>query len=56
MNVLCDRTSWSLIKDATLDFRRELIGAAFAIVDNPAASSGCGCGVSFDIDNKAPGG
>jgi iron-sulfur cluster assembly 2 len=27
----------------------ELIGSQFKIVDNPLATSSCGCGTSFDI-------
>ena len=47
--VLVDRVSWGFIKDAKLDYQRELIGSTFAISDNPVVASGCGCGVSFDL-------
>jgi iron-sulfur cluster assembly accessory protein len=33
---------------ATIDFTEELIGARFTI-DNPNASSSCGCGTSFSM-------
>lgn len=50
--VICDQTSWSILKEAKLDYSKELIGSAFRIVDNPEAVSGCGCGVSFDLKKK----
>lgn len=36
------------IDGATLDYVEDLIGAAFKI-ENPNASSSCGCGTSFSI-------
>lgn len=52
ISVICDNTSWSIIKEAKLDYSRELIGSSFRVIDNPEAVSGCGCGVSFDLKNK----
>lgn len=49
ISIICDRISFEILKSARLDYSRELIGSAFQIVDNPAAASGCGCGVSFDL-------
>lgn len=49
VQVICDNVSWSMIKDAKLDYQSELIGSAFRVIDNPVADSGCGCGVSFDL-------
>ncbi|SET29769.1 Iron-sulfur cluster assembly accessory protein [Oceanicella actignis] len=46
--VLIDPVSLPFLSGATIDFTRELIGARFA-VDNPNASSSCGCGTSFSI-------
>ena len=34
--------------NATIDFADELIGARF-VIENPNASSSCGCGTSFSI-------
>jgi Fe-S cluster assembly iron-binding protein IscA len=31
-----------------IDFTEELIGARF-VIDNPNASSSCGCGISFSM-------
>ena len=46
--VVIDSTSLPFLAGATIDFTEELIGARFAI-DNPNASSSCGCGTSFSI-------
>ena len=52
VSVVCDKISWDLMKEAKLDYSQELIGSSFRIVDNPAADSGCGCGVSFDLKSN----
>ena len=44
--VVIDPTSLPFLEGAVIDFVDELIGARFSI-DNPNASSSCGCGVSF---------
>lgn len=46
--VIVDSTSLPFLAGATIDFSEELIGARF-IIDNPNASSSCGCGTSFSI-------
>lgn len=46
--VVIDAVSLPFLAGATIDFTEELIGARFAI-DNPNASSSCGCGTSFSI-------
>ena len=46
--VVVDSTSLPFLADATIDFSEELIGARF-VIDNPNASSSCGCGTSFSI-------
>jgi iron-sulfur cluster insertion protein len=46
--VFIDSTSLPFLSNATIDFSDELIGARF-IIDNPNASSSCGCGTSFSI-------
>ena len=43
-----DETSQPFLTGAVIDFTDELIGARFTI-DNPNASSSCGCGTSFSI-------
>lgn len=46
--VLVDPMSLDFLKGAELDFVDDLIGAAFK-VNNPNASSSCGCGTSFSV-------
>jgi iron-sulfur cluster assembly accessory protein len=46
--VLVDPESLPFLSGAVIDFKDELIGARFA-VENPNASSTCGCGTSFSI-------
>jgi len=46
--VLIDPVSLPFLADAEIDFADELIGARF-VVNNPNASSSCGCGTSFSI-------
>ncbi len=46
--VLVDSMSLDFLKGAELDFADDLIGAAFK-VNNPNASSSCGCGTSFSV-------
>ncbi|MEO1313568.1 MAG: iron-sulfur cluster assembly accessory protein [Pseudomonadota bacterium] len=46
--VLVDPVSLPFLSNAVIDFSEELIGARF-IIDNPNASSSCGCGTSFSM-------
>jgi len=45
-SVVIDSVSLPFLSSAVIDFSEELIGARF-VIDNPNASSSCGCGVSF---------
>ncbi|KAL1992244.1 hypothetical protein VTN49DRAFT_4276 [Thermomyces lanuginosus] len=47
--VVMDGASLELLHGSTVDFTTELIGSQFKIVDNPRATSSCGCGTSFDV-------
>ncbi|OJK03701.1 hypothetical protein ASPACDRAFT_75226 [Aspergillus aculeatus ATCC 16872] len=47
--VVMDEPSLELLHGSTVDYTMELIGSQFKIVDNPRASSNCGCGTSFDV-------
>ncbi|RYP43895.1 hypothetical protein DL768_009578 [Monosporascus sp. mg162] len=51
--VVLDGPSLELLKGSKLDFTMELIGSQFKIVDNPHATSSCGCGTSFDVKDFA---
>lgn len=46
--VLIDAVSLPFLASAVIDFSEELIGARF-VINNPNASSSCGCGTSFSI-------
>lgn len=46
--VVVDSVSLPFLADATIDFTEELIGARF-VINNPNATSSCGCGTSFSM-------
>ena len=46
--VVIDPVSLPFLNNAVIDFTEELIGARF-VIDNPNASSSCGCGISFSM-------
>ncbi len=46
--VVVDSVSLAFLENATIDYTEELIGARF-IIENPNASSSCGCGTSFSM-------
>ena len=46
--VLIDSVSLPFLTDAVIDFSEELIGARF-VIENPNATSACGCGTSFSM-------
>ena len=46
--VVIDTMSLTYMEDSQIDFVDDLIGASFQI-NNPNATSGCGCGTSFAL-------
>lgn len=46
--VVVDSVSLPFLTGAVIDFTEELIGARF-VIENPNASSSCGCGTSFSM-------
>ena len=46
--VVVDSISLPFLANATIDFSEELIGARF-VIENPNATSSCGCGTSFSM-------
>lgn len=48
VKVLVDSMSMQYLNGATIDYREDLMGSAFAI-DNPNAQTSCGCGSSFSV-------
>ena len=49
VKVVVDEISLDFLGNAQVDFKQELIGSYFA-VENPNATSNCGCGTSFSVD------
>ena len=43
-----DKDSLDIISGSTVDFKKEMIGESF-VINNPIASSSCGCGLSFSV-------
>ena len=48
VTVVIDEVSLGLLSGSEIDYVEELIGASFQI-NNPQATSSCGCGASFSI-------
>lgn len=46
--VVVDSVSLPFLANAVIDFSDELIGARF-VIENPNATSSCGCGTSFSM-------
>ena len=45
---IIDMNSLKIISGSIVDFKKELIGNSF-VINNPQASSSCGCGLSFSV-------
>ena len=43
-----DPESLDIISGSVIDFKKEMIGDSF-VINNPKASSSCGCGLSFSV-------
>ena len=43
-----DKVSLDIITGSVVDFKKEMIGESF-VINNPKASSSCGCGLSFSV-------
>ena len=48
VRVVVDPASLDLLGGAQLDYKDELMGSYFAVI-NPNATSACGCGTSFSV-------
>jgi iron-sulfur cluster insertion protein len=46
--MLVDAMSMQYLQDATIDYKEDLAGSQF-VINNPNASSSCGCGSSFSV-------
>ena len=47
-NAIIDQGSLEIISGSIVDFKKEMIGESF-VINNPKATSSCGCGLSFSI-------
>ena len=47
-SIVIDKASLDIIDGSVIDFKVEMIGESFTI-NNPNASSSCGCGLSFSV-------
>ena len=45
---IIDKSSLEIISGSIVDFKKEMIGESF-VINNPKASSSCGCGLSFSV-------
>jgi iron-sulfur cluster insertion protein len=45
---IIDEESLNIINGSEVDFKKEMIGDSF-VINNPKASSSCGCGLSFSV-------
>ena len=43
-----DKTSLDIISGSVVDYKKEMVGSSF-VINNPKASSSCGCGLSFSV-------
>ena len=48
VRVLVDSMSWQYLQGSTIRYRDDLSGANF-VIDNPQATTTCGCGSSFSV-------
>jgi iron-sulfur cluster insertion protein len=48
VKVLVDSMSMQYLQGAEIAYREDLMGASF-VIDNPQASTTCGCGSSFSV-------
>lgn len=48
VRVLVDSMSWQYLQGSTINYKEDLMGANF-VIDNPQATTTCGCGSSFSV-------
>lgn len=46
--VVIDQTSRQMLQDSVIKYKEDMMGAQF-VIDNPNATSSCGCGSSFAV-------
>lgn len=50
-NLYIDAVSLPMLNGSTVDYATELIGSSFRVTENPRAKGGCGCGVSWELND-----
>ena len=45
---IIDKNSLDIINGSIVDYKQEMAGSSF-VINNPKASSSCGCGLSFSV-------
>ena len=45
---IIDSNSLSIIDGSIVDYKKVMVGSSF-VIENPKASSSCGCGLSFSV-------
>ena len=50
VSILVDSMSGQYLQGATIDYKDDLMGSSFTII-NPNAQTTCGCGSSFSVQN-----
>ena len=52
VRMVIDERSWDLLRGSEVDYVENIMGGGFS-VNNPNATSSCGCGSSFRTDGRA---
>ena len=45
---IIDKSSLDIINGSVVDYKQEMVGSSF-VINNPKATSSCGCGLSFSV-------
>ena len=48
VRVVVDAMSMQYLQDSTIDYREDVMGSSF-VINNPNATTTCGCGSSFSV-------
>jgi iron-sulfur cluster insertion protein len=48
VRVIVDAMSMQYLQDSTIDYREDVMGSSF-VINNPNATTTCGCGSSFSV-------
>ena len=46
--IIIDKNSLEIINGSVVNYKKEMIGSSF-VIENPKATSSCGCGLSFSV-------